>query len=60
MGLKALLVAIIVVNMVIVPTMSTDHFVGDDQGWKLKFDYNAWAESKEFHVGDKLSMLCTF
>ncbi|XP_015159273.1 mavicyanin-like [Solanum tuberosum] len=54
MALKALLVALIVVNMVVVPIMATEHLVGDDQGWKLKFDYNAWAESKEFHVGDKL------
>ncbi|XP_055826303.1 mavicyanin-like [Solanum dulcamara] len=54
MALKALLIVLIVVSMVVAPIMATDHLVGDDEGWKLKFDYNAWAESKEFHVGDKL------
>ncbi|OIT07248.1 mavicyanin, partial [Nicotiana attenuata] len=45
------------VSMAVTPAMATEHWVGDDQGWKLNFDYKAWAESKEFHVGDTLSML---
>ncbi|CAN4127466.1 unnamed protein product [Withania somnifera] len=48
------LIAIIVVAMVSAPAMATEHWVGDDQGWKLEFDYAAWAATKEFHVGDKL------
>ncbi|XP_019254103.1 PREDICTED: mavicyanin-like [Nicotiana attenuata] len=35
--------------MAVTPAMATEHWVGDDQGWKLNFDYKAWAESKEFH-----------
>ncbi|KAJ1293249.1 hypothetical protein BS78_01G053900 [Paspalum vaginatum] len=33
---------------------ATEHWVGDDQGWKLGFNYSAWAETKEFKVGDAL------
>ncbi|KAJ9556086.1 hypothetical protein OSB04_010700 [Centaurea solstitialis] len=28
--------------------------VGDDKGWTLNFDYQAWAYGKQFVVGDKL------
>ncbi|KAJ9556088.1 hypothetical protein OSB04_010702 [Centaurea solstitialis] len=28
--------------------------VGDDKGWTLNFDYQAWAYGKKFVVGDKL------
>ncbi|KAK4354613.1 hypothetical protein RND71_026807 [Anisodus tanguticus] len=54
MASKTFLIALVVVSMVVAPAMATEHLVGDDEGWKLKFDYNKWAESKEFHVGDKL------
>ena len=30
--------------------------VGDNYGWTLNFDYQAWATGKEFVVGDKLGM----
>lgn len=50
-----LIALVVVVAMVAVPAMATDHWVGDDQGWKLDFNYTAWAATKEFHVGDKLS-----
>ncbi|MED6171388.1 hypothetical protein PIB30_040248 [Stylosanthes scabra] len=33
---------------------STDFIVGDDNGWTTGFDYQAWAQGKDFHVGDKL------
>ncbi|XP_009765223.2 blue copper protein 1a-like [Nicotiana sylvestris] len=49
-----LIALVVVVAMVAVPAMATDHWVGDDQGWKLDFNYTAWAATKEFHVGDKL------
>ncbi|KVH90115.1 blue copper protein-like [Cynara cardunculus var. scolymus] len=29
--------------------------VGDDKGWTLNFDYQAWATGKEFVVGDRLA-----
>ncbi|KAG6636811.1 blue copper protein-like [Carya illinoinensis] len=28
--------------------------VGDDKGWTINFDYQAWAKGKEFVVGEKL------
>ncbi|XP_060170823.1 blue copper protein 1a-like [Lycium barbarum] len=56
MASKTFLIALVVVSIVVASAMATEHLVGDDQGWKLKFDYNAWAESKEFHVGDKLTV----
>ncbi|KAJ8526845.1 hypothetical protein K7X08_029322 [Anisodus acutangulus] len=48
------LIALFVVVVIAGPAMATDHLVGDDQGWKLEFNYTKWAESKKFHVGDKL------
>ncbi|KAI3724537.1 hypothetical protein L2E82_36318 [Cichorium intybus] len=33
---------------------SKEFIVGDDKGWTLNFDYQAWAYGKEFVVGDKL------
>jgi hypothetical protein len=54
--------------LVFLPTLAsaTDHVVGDSQGWTLGFDYAAWAESKQFTVGDTLgtrswikSLICT-
>ncbi|GJM96875.1 hypothetical protein PR202_ga13748 [Eleusine coracana subsp. coracana] len=34
--------------------VGTEHWVGDDKGWTLGFDYAAWAETKEFKVGDTI------
>ncbi|KAJ9131880.1 hypothetical protein P3X46_034784 [Hevea brasiliensis] len=31
-----------------------EFIVGDEAGWGLGFDYQAWAYGKKFHVGDKL------
>ncbi|KAK1419093.1 hypothetical protein QVD17_28251 [Tagetes erecta] len=33
---------------------ATNFIVGDDYGWTLNFDYQAWAKGKAFVVGDKL------
>ncbi|GJY87935.1 putative phytocyanin domain containing protein [Tanacetum coccineum] len=30
------------------------YICGDNYGWTLNFDYQAWATGKEFVVGDKL------
>ncbi|XP_010513178.1 PREDICTED: mavicyanin-like [Camelina sativa] len=32
----------------------TVHKVGDSKGWTISVDYDAWASSKTFHVGDSL------
>ncbi|ONK65083.1 uncharacterized protein A4U43_C07F33430 [Asparagus officinalis] len=39
-----------------IPTLigATEHIVGDDNGWTLGFNYTAWAQGKEFRVGDTL------
>ncbi|KAM0046093.1 putative Phytocyanin domain, cupredoxin [Helianthus debilis subsp. tardiflorus] len=40
------------------PTPSGKVFVvGDEKGWTLNFDYQAWAMGKKFYVGDKLGTL---
>ena len=31
-----------------------EFIVGDEAGWRLGFDYQAWAKDKYFRVGDKL------
>ncbi|KAL7597025.1 hypothetical protein Lser_V15G27708 [Lactuca serriola] len=30
------------------------HVVGDDKGWTLNVDYQAWANGKKFNIGDQL------
>ncbi|KAG9133512.1 hypothetical protein Leryth_026176 [Lithospermum erythrorhizon] len=47
------LVAIVSIALVS-PTMATDFVVGDESGWTLRFNYTAWAEGKQFYVGDNL------
>ncbi|KAI9173615.1 hypothetical protein LWI28_003945 [Acer negundo] len=34
--------------------LAIEHIVGDDKGWTTNFDYQTWAQGKEFRVGDKL------
>ena len=34
--------------------MATKFSVGDDQGWTINFDYEAWSKDKVFQVGDEL------
>lgn len=36
--------------------MAAEHVVGDDKGWTINFDYQAWAKDKVFRVGDKLGI----
>ncbi|CAN6322337.1 unnamed protein product [Urochloa humidicola] len=36
------------------PATATEHWVGDANGWTLQFNYTAWAETKQFKVGDTL------
>ncbi|EEF36697.1 Early nodulin 55-2 precursor, putative [Ricinus communis] len=35
-------------------TYGKEFIVGDEAGWRLGFDYQAWAKDKQFRVGDKL------
>ncbi|XP_010058204.2 blue copper protein 1b [Eucalyptus grandis] len=44
----------LVAASVLAPVMGTDFMVGDDKGWTLNFDYQAWAAGKQFYVGDNL------
>ncbi|KAF8403446.1 hypothetical protein HHK36_011550 [Tetracentron sinense] len=55
MASKQLLVILATV-MLIFPavTIATEYVVGDESGWTIKFDYEAWAKDKQFFVGDKL------
>lgn len=50
-----LLVAVALISAIMVPALATEFIVGDENGWRTNFDYQTWAASKEFHVGDKLS-----
>ena len=46
---------ILAILAILVPSiLATEFVVGDHKGWTINFDYQAWAEGKEFHVGDKL------
>ncbi|CAN4077860.1 unnamed protein product [Withania somnifera] len=54
MASTTFLIALVVVAMFAGLATSTEHWVGDDQGWKLDFNYTSWAATKQFHVGDKL------
>ncbi|XP_050379873.1 blue copper protein 1a-like [Argentina anserina] len=35
-------------------TLATDFIVGEDKGWTINVDYQAWAQGKLFYVGDNL------
>jgi hypothetical protein len=49
---------ILAIVAILVPSiLATDFVVGDDKGWTINFDYQAWAQGKEFHVGDTLGKL---
>lgn len=50
------LVTSIAAILILLPAiaMAKDIIVGDNDGWKLNFDYQAWAKDKVFQVGDTL------
>ncbi|OMO70461.1 Cupredoxin [Corchorus olitorius] len=33
-------------------TFATEYIVGDDEGWKVRVDYQDWADIKQFFAGD--------
>lgn len=35
-------------------TIATQYVVGDSSGWTFDYDYQAWAKTKVFKVGDAL------
>jgi hypothetical protein len=37
------------------PASAVDWMVGDDEGWRAKFNTTGWADGKTFRVGDTLS-----
>ncbi|KAJ7944830.1 mavicyanin-like [Quillaja saponaria] len=46
---------VLAIFAVYIPSISaTEFLVGDEKGWTNNFDYQASAQGKEFHVGDKL------
>ncbi|KAI3523088.1 hypothetical protein L1887_01144 [Cichorium endivia] len=49
-------VVLAILNVVLLPTttIATQYVVGDDRGWTIDFDYQAWASKKTFKVGDTL------
>ncbi|KAK6158098.1 hypothetical protein DH2020_005412 [Rehmannia glutinosa] len=50
MASKAFLIAIIFVGIAAPKAFATDYIVG----WALGVNYTAWAEGKDFYVGDRL------
>ncbi|XP_021833704.1 mavicyanin-like [Prunus avium] len=49
------LYSILVILAIFAPSiLATDYVVGDDKGWTINFDYQAWAQGKLFYVGDNL------
>ncbi|KAI4985393.1 hypothetical protein ZWY2020_018023 [Hordeum vulgare] len=57
MASKQMLVAVVAAAaLAFLPGLAvgTEHMVGDDKGWTLNFNYTAWADTKQFVVGDTL------
>ena len=59
MASKQMLVAVVAAAALAVVFLTgldvaTEHMVGDDKGWTLNFNYTAWAETKQFVLGDTL------
>ena len=51
-----LLAVAVAVAVAFLPALdaATEHWVGDGKGWMLGFNYTAWAQTKQFKVGDTL------
>ncbi|EEF46461.1 hypothetical protein RCOM_1494350 [Ricinus communis] len=50
-------ILILVLPVAIVPmfSLAKEYIVGDETGWTIAFDYQAWAQGKDFRGGDKLA-----
>ncbi|KAL9675391.1 hypothetical protein QQ045_003593 [Rhodiola kirilowii] len=49
-----LVIFAIAAAIVVPPSFATEFIVGDETGWTINFDYQAWAAGKNFYVGDTL------
>ncbi|XP_030504843.2 blue copper protein 1b-like [Cannabis sativa] len=47
-------VGVTTIMLLVASTSAVDYVVGDDSGWTINFDYQAWAQDKSFRVGDRL------
>lgn len=57
---SSLIYFILVILAIFAPTIfAADFVVGDDKGWTINVDYQAWAQGKQFYVGDNLGKLVT-
>ncbi|PSS23544.1 Uclacyanin 1 like [Actinidia chinensis var. chinensis] len=52
MAFKHVFIILAIISPVMVS--AKDFIVGDEKGWTLNFDYQAWAQGKDFRVGDRL------
>ncbi|XP_062075887.1 blue copper protein 1b-like [Humulus lupulus] len=51
---KQLFISLAIIAIFVHSISAVEYVVGDEKGWTINFDYQAWAKGKEFHVGDKL------
>ncbi|XP_028766882.1 mavicyanin-like [Neltuma alba] len=51
---RALILVVLAATFFSATPAAKEFVVGDDHGWTIQFDYQAWASDKVFHVGDKL------
>ncbi|KAI3688009.1 hypothetical protein L1987_81715 [Smallanthus sonchifolius] len=51
-----IMVVLTIFVVVLLPATPTamEYVVGDDSGWTIDYDYEAWAQNKHFKVGDTL------
>ena len=57
MALRATLIITAVAVAALLPSTvsaAASYRVGDDSGWEIGVDYDAWAAGKKFEVGDTL------
>ncbi|KAI3691718.1 hypothetical protein L6452_31520 [Arctium lappa] len=56
MAINNLTIILIFIAALIIPTSTSakQFIVGDNNGWSLNFDYQSWAKTKEFVVGDQI------
>uniref|UniRef100_A0A7N0TCU1 Phytocyanin domain-containing protein n=1 Tax=Kalanchoe fedtschenkoi TaxID=63787 RepID=A0A7N0TCU1_KALFE len=54
MGLNLFLVIFAIAAIFFPTSFATEFIVGDESGWTINYDYQAWAAGKKFHVGDTL------
>ncbi|XP_055960430.1 blue copper protein-like [Mercurialis annua] len=48
------MIFMLIAALVPITTLGREYIVGDESGWTFNFDYQTWAQGKNFQVGDKL------